>query len=261
MTLTKEVSIENMPGHWLLAKMGKRVLRPGGIELTKSMLKYLLITEQDDVAEFAPGLGVTAKLTLEKQPKSYVAIEQNEEAAKEVRKYLLENNTTCVIGDAQNTPLVAASVDVLYGEAMLSMQSPKQKDAIIDEAYRILRSGGRYGIHELCLIPDDLDVGLKEQIQRDLAVAIRVNARPLTLREWKKLFEGKGFHINVLETRPMHLLEKKRMIQDEGIKGVATILKNIAANPEARKRIIQMRKTFKKYEDHLAAISLVMEKK
>ena len=44
-----------MPGHWLLARMGKRVLRPGGIELTRQMLDALNIRESDDVVEFAPG--------------------------------------------------------------------------------------------------------------------------------------------------------------------------------------------------------------
>ena len=29
---------EKMPGHWVLARLGKRVLRPGGMELTRRML-------------------------------------------------------------------------------------------------------------------------------------------------------------------------------------------------------------------------------
>ena len=29
---------EDMPGHWILAKLGKRVLRPGGLELTEHLL-------------------------------------------------------------------------------------------------------------------------------------------------------------------------------------------------------------------------------
>lgn len=33
----------NMPGHWLLVRLGKRVLRPGGIELTCRMLAVLAI--------------------------------------------------------------------------------------------------------------------------------------------------------------------------------------------------------------------------
>ena len=55
-----EPPAEKMPGHWLLAKMGKRVLRPGGLELTRRLLSELAVTAVDDVVEFAPGLGITA---------------------------------------------------------------------------------------------------------------------------------------------------------------------------------------------------------
>ena len=29
---------QKMPGHWLMARLGKRVLRPGGMELTRRMI-------------------------------------------------------------------------------------------------------------------------------------------------------------------------------------------------------------------------------
>ncbi|MBP2239861.1 ubiquinone/menaquinone biosynthesis C-methylase UbiE [Cytobacillus eiseniae] len=260
MSSITQTDYDKMPGHWVLAKMGKRVLRPGGIELTKKMLEHLHITADDEVAEFAPGLGATAKFVLDMKPKSYTAIEQNEEAAKQVRKYLPSDNAQCIIGHAQNTNLPDQSVDALYGEAMLTMQSPKQKEEIIEEAHRILRNGGRYGIHELCLTPNEIDDELKSVIQKDLAKVIRVNAKPLTVFEWKSLFEQKGFSVVIIEMRPMHLLEKKRMIQDEGVKGFASIVKNIAVNPDARKRIEDMHSTFKKYEKYLGAISIIMEK-
>ena len=51
-------------GHWMLAKLGKRVLRPGGMELTTQMLDAMNISQADDVVEFAPGLGQTARLTV-----------------------------------------------------------------------------------------------------------------------------------------------------------------------------------------------------
>jgi hypothetical protein len=70
-----EPPMEKMPGHWLLASMGKRVLRPGGIELTRQLLAKLSINQSDDVVEFAPGLGVTARMTLTREPHSYTAIE------------------------------------------------------------------------------------------------------------------------------------------------------------------------------------------
>ncbi len=77
-----------MPGHWLLAQMGKRVLRPGGIELTSQMLAGLEVGTDDDVVEFAPGLGVTARAALERRPQSYIGIEWDERAAEQVQQAL-----------------------------------------------------------------------------------------------------------------------------------------------------------------------------
>ena len=48
-----------MPGHWLLARLGKRVLRPGGVALSRQLLEALAIQPSDSVVEFAPGLGAT----------------------------------------------------------------------------------------------------------------------------------------------------------------------------------------------------------
>ena len=58
----KNEDISTAQGHWLLARMGKRVLRPGGKELTIKLIRSLNITTEDSVVEFAPGLGVTASI-------------------------------------------------------------------------------------------------------------------------------------------------------------------------------------------------------
>ena len=58
----EELKAEKMPGHWLLAHLGKRVLRPGGRQLTNRMIEALNIRPSDAVIEFAPGLGETATL-------------------------------------------------------------------------------------------------------------------------------------------------------------------------------------------------------
>ena len=46
--LGEELDTTKMPGHWLLARLGKRVLRPGGRELTRQMLNGLSIKSSDD---------------------------------------------------------------------------------------------------------------------------------------------------------------------------------------------------------------------
>jgi hypothetical protein len=46
-------------GHWLLARLGKRVLRPGGIELTRTLLSRADVADAD-VLEIALGPLVTS---------------------------------------------------------------------------------------------------------------------------------------------------------------------------------------------------------
>jgi SAM-dependent methyltransferase len=252
---------EKMPGHWLLARLGKRVLRPGGRQLTLRMIESLNIQPSDEVTEFAPGLGDTARLTLERKPSRYTAIERDADAAALVQKFLEGPDHSCVVGLAENTGLPDGSATVVYGEAMLSMQTPEQKSRIIRESHRLLKPGGRYAIHELCLIPADLDERTKQEIQKELASVIHHGTRPLTIAEWQGLLESEGFLIREYAQAPMHLLEPRRVIQDEGVFGALRFAFNLLRNREARRRVLAMRRVFSKYRDRLAAIMIVGQKK
>lgn len=260
-TLGEKLDTTKMPGHWLLARLGKRVLRPGGRELTRQMLNGLCIKSSDDVVEFAPGLGFTAQLTLNQKPASYTAIERDETAANAVCRYLTGSNQTCLIGRAEETGLPDTTASVVYGEAMLTMQTPGKKQQIVQEAFRLMKPTGRYGIHELCLIPEDLGEDTKQEIQKALTDAIHVGARPLTVPEWRTLLEAEGFIVHTQATAPMHLLEPKRLIQDEGFWGALRFVGNVLRDSEARHRVKTMRKVFQTYEKNLAAIMLVAVKR
>jgi hypothetical protein len=246
-----------MPGHWLLARMGKRVLRPGGLELTHRLLAELSVSPSDDVVEFAPGLGVTARLTLTSRPHSYTAIERDRQAAAFVEAYLTGSNQQCVVGSAEDTGLVSASASVVYGEAMLSMQPATTKTRIVGEAARLLKPGGRYGIHELCLVPDDVDESIREAIRHELSDEIHVGVRPLTAREWRELLGEAGLAVKAEHRTAMHLLEPARLVKDEGLLRALRFAWNVATHAAARRRVLTMRSVFRKYRQHLAAIALV----
>jgi len=247
-------------GHWVLAKMGKRVLRPGGRDLTEKLIGDLDIKKTDDVVEFAPGLGFTAALTLERSPRSYTGIELDETAAGNLKKTLSGKARRIINTSAAETTLDADSVDKVYGEAMLTMQADHRKSEIIAEAFRILKKGGLYGIHELGLAPDSISTETKADIQRELAQTIKVNARPLTEKEWSDLLEKEGFSVVKVEKNTMSLLEPGRVIKDEGLLRALGIVFNIATHPKERKRILTMRGVFRKYKDHLNAVAIVAKK-
>jgi SAM-dependent methyltransferase len=240
--------------------MGKRVLRPGGRELTEKLIAGLKITPADDVVEFAPGLGFTAGLVLLRQPRTYTGVERDESAAAMARRAVAGPSRRIIVGDAGQSGLASGCASVVYGEAMLTMQSDTQKAGIVQEAARLLRSGGRYGIHELCLKPDDLTEELKQEIQRELAQAIRVNARPLTVGEWKALLAGAGMQVEFEATNPMHLLKPARMVADEGMLRALKIAFNILRTPAARRRVLQMRAILNRYANNLSAVALVAVK-
>lgn len=248
--------VHKMQGHWLLASAGKRVLRPGGLALTRRMLDTLGIGPQDRVVEFAPGLGVTARMVLKNRPSSYCGVEREPAAAARLRSQL-GNTAKIVQGEAQMSGLPNGCASVVYGEAMLSMQGPQQKDRIFAEARRLLVSRGRYGIHELCLLPDDISLSLRREIQADLSKEIHVGVQIFTRGEWAAIFERNGMTVAWSSEAPMHLLEPWRLLGDEGLFGGMRIALNVLTKPVLRHRILAMRRLFRKYAKHLGAISIV----
>lgn len=250
-----------MPGHWLLARMGKRVLRPGGLELTRKMLAGLAIQPSDMVVELAPGLGVTTRMILATRPASYVGVERDPAAARMVSRLLPRENAEVRHAVAANTGLEDQSVTVVFGEAMLTMQTDHQKREIVREVHRILKPGGRYGIHELALYPDHISEAEKLEIHRELSGSIHVGARPLTVAEWRKMLADEGFELETVATAPMHLLELSRIVADEGVAGTLRIIWNVMRDTAARSRILRMRAVFRKHLPRICAVTLVVSRK
>lgn len=246
---------EDLPGHWLLARLGKRVLRPGGREMTDNLLVDARLTGAD-VVELAPGLGKTAAAILAAGPASYTGVEADPDAVGWTEAAIAGRGTV-VTADAQSTGLPADSADVVIGEAMLTMQSDRGKKEIVSETHRVLRGGGRYAIHELALHPDTLSDGQKTEIRQALARSIKVNARPLTADEWTALLDAAGFDVEQVRYAPMALLEPRRVLADEGPARTLRFVANVLRDGGARARILGMRKVFTKYSENLAAIEII----
>lgn len=252
-------SYEKLPGHWVLAKLGKKVLRPGGIVLTHWMLSQLNITSHDEVLEMAPGIGATTREVLSKEPKSYVGVDTDTQVVENLTRLLGQSNHKFFHATARETGLPDQSVNVTLGEAYLTMQTASVKEKIVQEIHRVLKSGGRYGLHELSITTKDPKRA--EQIKKDISLAIRVNANPLTTQEWEKLLQDNGFEIVAQKSRPMELLRVGRLIEDEGALGVLKIFFNALRHPSALQRVFEMRAAFEKHADDLGSISIIAKRK
>lgn len=250
--------IATAPGHWVLARAGKRVLRPGGAALTADMLGHARLAGAD-VVELAPGLGRTAAEIVAAGPASYTAIDRDPRAAARVAAVV---GTGGVVrqGEAADTGLDEECADVVVGEAMLTMQGDKSKAAIVAEAARVLRPGGRYAIHELGVAFDDIAEEDDTRLRRDLARAIHVNARPMTAAAWRALMEDAGLEVDWVKTAPMALLKMSRNLKDEGLGGSLRILWNVLRDKGLRARVMEMRSVFTRYEKDMVGIAVVARK-
>lgn len=248
-------------GHWLLAKLGKRVLRPGGLGLTKQLIAHLAPASADQLVEFGPGIGRTAEILLAGSYASYTGVEPNPEAREKLAAVVAGHHDAKIIdGTATESGLADASASAVISEAMLTMQSAQDKAAIAAEVFRILTPGGRWAIHELGYTPDDLPDQVRDEVNKALSRTIKVGARPLTEAGWRELATEAGFQVDWVGQAPMRLVEPSRIIADEGLFGALRFFRNVATNPAARQRIFAMRKVFRTHADHLRGIALVVSK-
>ena len=82
----------------------------------------------------------------------------------------------------------------------------------------------------------------------------------MTTSEWRKSLEKAGFRVTWEQRAPMHLLEPRRVIADEGIMGAARMVFNLLRKPAARRRVLSMTAMFRRYSSQLSAVALVAVK-
>ncbi|QSE87806.1 methyltransferase domain-containing protein (plasmid) [Rhodococcus pseudokoreensis] len=258
--LGEGLSLRRMPAHWMLGRLGKTVMRPGGLGPSQRMIDTLGIGPDDDVVEMWPGLGRTTTLALVGQPRSYVGIERGQAEAVRARTALTGPNQQCTVAPVHRTGLPDHSASVLFGEALLTLEPASRKTQTVAEAARLLRPGGRYGIHELLLTPEGLSDTDKADIQTTLTSVLHVGARPLTHSEWRQLLTDGGFTVRTEETCPLLLLDPRTVLADEGPAGTAAILGRALTHPTVLPRLVKIWRTFHRYRDNLGAITLVAER-
>ncbi|HYH50445.1 MAG TPA: methyltransferase domain-containing protein, partial [Acidimicrobiia bacterium] len=214
-----------------------------------------------DVVDLAPGLGVTVQLVNAAGPASFRGLERSEVEAERARRLSGGAAYTCVVAAPDSTGLAGGSASVVYGEAVLSLETDATKERIIAEAARMLRPGGRLGLHELLLRPDHLPETEKREIEEQLTRTLRVRARPLTLPEWKALLERGGFDVEVASRAPLLLLSPPTFVRDEGVGGTIRFLARTVRQPAALRRMSVIWKVFRRYRDHLGAVALVARRR
>ncbi|MBN9304787.1 MULTISPECIES: hypothetical protein [unclassified Devosia] len=109
----------------------------------------------------------------------------------------------------------------------------------------------------LAIVPDDVTNSVKTEIGTTLSRSIPVGARPLTEAEWRTLLTEAGFIDLEVRQAPMHLLKMSRILADEGPWRTLKFVRNVIADGDARRRVLDMRAVFNKHAGHIRGIALV----
>lgn len=124
------------------------------------------------------------------------------------------------------------------------------------EAARLLAPGGRYAIHEMCL-QDGVEGDVRSDVERALTGVVHHGVRPLSVSEWRRLLEGEGFEVKATETAPMALLEPARVTRDEGFFRALRFGFNVLRDSDARRRVFEMSRVFRRHRRQIAAVAIM----
>ena len=236
------------------------MLRPGGVAVSERLLDGLAIGSSDTVVELAPGLGATAEQVLARGPFSYLGVDREYAIVCQSNARLARDGVLFVQGDAGDTGLPGETATVLFGEAVLTMQTEASRQEMAQEAWRVLRRQGRYGIHELCVWPDGLAHSCRRVIELELTQALQQDIRLLTSDDWRELVESAGFSVKSMLTSEMRMLEPASLIRDEGLTGAMRFAMNLACSPATLRRVHAIRTVLHRRRNHLRAIACICEK-
>src|SRR5712691_11477908 len=113
----------------------------------------------------------------------------------------------------------------------------------------------------MCLMLDNLEDDKKKETEKALTGVVHHGVRPLAVSEWRSLLESEGFEVQSVDRASMSLLERRRLISDEGFAGALRFVRNVLRDSEARRRVFKMRSVFRRYLKELAAVAFVAVKR
>lgn len=212
-------------GHQFLAKLGKKRLRPGGIEATEWLTGQAGLGPETQVLEVACNMCTTSIELAQRYRCRITGVDLDAKALQKaeanIRAAGLEKQIKVQQGNAMKLPFAGESFDVVINEAMLTMLNRKAKEKAIAEYFRVLKPGGLLLNHDIALAKPDMAEEL-DQLRR----TIHIQVEPLPVSEWEELFYGVGFAEIRHRSGAMSLMSLGGMIRDEGVSGTLRIVMN-----------------------------------
>jgi SAM-dependent methyltransferase len=253
--------------------------RYGGEAMTDVLLDGLNVSGNDDVVELWPGRGETARKVLPLLPRSYRGITHDQRSAQRLDHSLRTHPDLRVLltrfqakgaytgfqpGRAESTGLPDDSATVIFGENLLTPLAPFRVRAVVREVVRLLPPGGRFGVHELCLVPspswnETLDAERARDVRADLDERAG-GLFPQTEAGWRDAIEEAGLVVTATRTGPVEAPTLRRLARSVGLRGTVETLGRMARSRDAAQRLRGLSFCLDRHRADLGAIVIIAER-
>ena len=203
------MSAEPLPE--FLASLGKTELKPGGSYATGALLRMLDLTGGDHLLVVGPHAGNTALFASMTTGATSEALVKEEKEKVADSDPALRRKSTARIGKTDEMPFPDTHFTAAMIEATLAHQTMERQVATLKEVARVLKPGGRMGIHELTWRQPPTP-NVEERLQRVWQGPVR----PLVVRGWWDMLEGAGFKDIRNELAVVSYFTRQGMTADEG---------------------------------------------
>lgn len=245
-------------GHQFLARLGKKRLRPGGVEATNWLIQQGEFSSDCKVLEVACNRCTTSIELAQTYQCHITAVDLDTKVLAEARKAIeaaqMQDYIHLTQANALKLPFADNSFDIVINEAMLTMLSDAAKEKALKEYWRVLKPGGRLLTHDVSYEADET-----KAIIEQLRDTINVNVSPLQLDAWRQLLVKSGFTAVNYSYGNMTLMSPLGMIKDEGVVDAIRIMLR-GMKKENRKQFLKMRHFFNKTGRKLCYIAAVSQK-
>jgi ubiquinone/menaquinone biosynthesis C-methylase UbiE len=229
--------------------VGLKVLHPGGYKSTDELCATLAITERSHVLDVACGTGTTALRLSDKfncQVTGFdMAANLIEIAQASLKSQPRAGKIKFEVANALQIPYPENSFDVVLSQAFFILID--EKEQALKEIVRVLKPGGYFGSLELGWFKSPPQAAYEELVEKTCNSFI---PRVVGFDQWEAFFRSAGLKHLATKKYPMtsSMLE---MFATEGFANSLKVMLKMLGNSSIRTRMMNVQKTFGKYNDYL----------
>lgn len=246
---------------WPVARrLGLGAVRPGGPDMTRRLHEGVRLADGDRVVDLAPYAGLGGADLLRVNLRAWTGICADAAHAAAVRKRVRGYDRTAVVAGPDRTGLEPARATVVLAEGLLTALSDARKVAVLEEAMRIVRPGGRVGLHEICILPGPWDGPTPADVRAAMAPAVAGGLRPLDEPAWRALVHGVGLHVRGTSLGSVVLPDLATLVRGEGPREAGRVMQRFMQPGRASRRARAALYSLQTWMPRLASIVIVAER-